>query len=102
MKIVLDDSDAEVRAGAAAALRGVPLPATSVLVGQEALPALQRALHDPDPVVRQAAGVALGRLSSREAGRKLELFLQTATDPKVRQATEAVGGTVNQSPRGSQ
>jgi epoxyqueuosine reductase len=36
--------------------------------GPEALPALRRALADPEPLVREAAAWAVGRIEARSAG----------------------------------
>ncbi len=54
------------------------------LGGAAAVPALAKALHDPEPLVRAHAAWALGRLGTPEACRALEAALESETDPEVR------------------
>lgn len=52
---------------------------------QAAVPALVQALADAEPLVRQHAAWALGRIGGPNACRALELALEKETDPEVRE-----------------
>ncbi len=74
----------EIRARAALALASVQ--------DQEAVPQLQRLLHDPDSQVRAMAAFALGQVSLPDGGRSLMVALETEVDPDVRiRLLEALG-----------
>ncbi len=50
---------------------------------REALPALARALNDPDPVLRGHAAWAVGQIGGEEATRMLRSLVATETSPEV-------------------
>ncbi len=62
-----------------------------------AVPALARALRDPEPLVREHAAWALGRIGGEDARRALAAALEDETDPQVRASiqralTDGAGG----------
>ena len=83
---LLEDRDASIRRTAAETLGKIG--------DQKAEPFLQRALHDSDPAVREAAARGLGRLPAVKmgAGTELVALLRDSDLPVRHAAAQALGG----------